>query len=101
MEIDQKMWTPNYKYSAPPYKSKLWGSNRENPAVEPAKSPNLSDNAIQKYLQKSSELSKRASIQEKNMKRFSNNIIGDRKEEEIGDMLIDSILYKVNVLQNI
>ena len=74
--------------------------NKEDSNVEQLRTINLSDNLIDKYLQKSSELSRRAKFKEKNMSRFANHTVGAYTEEEVGDLLIDSILYKVNVLQN-
>ena len=92
--------TPYYKVTLPSYKSKMWDSKKNYSNSGEYKNENLSEDKIEKYLIKSDQLYARAKIKEINIDQ-SKNIIGLNPEEEIGDMLIDSILYKVNVLQNI
>ena len=92
--------TPNYKVAIPSYKSKLWDSKRIYNNSGEFKTHSLSRDLITKYLTKSGELYQRARNKELNLGKW-NYTIDVNTEEEIGDMLIDSILYKVNVLQNI
>ena len=92
--------TPEYTYVAPKYKSKLWNSNsKKDPS--PAQDKNeVSNQTLDKYLQKSSDLKNRVRIKEMIYGKRSQSL-ATHDVEEMSDMLIDAILYKVNVLKNL
>lgn len=90
------MVVPEYTFKMQKYKSKLLD---QEVSLETAISPDVSKQ-IDSYILKSEELNNRVRLREKTMaskpdqKKFE-------ETEEISEMLIDSILYKVKLLKNL
>lgn len=87
--------TPEYSFKVSPYKSKLWDSNLSNTEAQ------LPSTKIDRYIQKSVELKNRVRLKEQSYFGDRSGSMLAKHSEEVSDMLIDSILYKVNVLQNV
>jgi len=119
-----RLSTPEYNFKVPAYKSKLWntniiegGSSVNSPNI--GKSPgvlfiyNLAKLGLEKSLKKSMELVQRAKMKEQTLsfyRKRSPDTSGSKSRsqslmikdvEEVSDLLVDSILYKINALQNI
>lgn len=96
--------TPDYNFKASKYKSKLWDNKfsvedigNNTAQLSESKTP-MADIKVDHYLQKSMELKNRIRMKEMALGKRSQSLIS-RDAEEMSDMLIDSILYKVNALK--
>ena len=79
--------TPEYNFKVNSYKSRLW-ANKDS-----------SNKTIDNHLKKSFELNNRVRMKEMNVGKRSQSLQKDN--EEMNEMLIDSILYKVKYLQEL
>ncbi|CAI2359304.1 unnamed protein product [Moneuplotes crassus] len=94
--VDLRSSTPEYTFKVPKYKSKLWKSNFM--PGESSSPMEIKENAS--LIEKSMELERRVRMRElKNPSTTGSQVIKD--SEEVNEMLIDSILYKVEFLNNL
>lgn len=90
--------TTPIKISTHPYKSKLWKMNQINSNLSAKNRNNRSASNLDMMYQKATDLDNRVMFREMQIKNRSNSI-APKEAKEMGDMLIDSILYKVTMLK--